>query len=83
MLILLRKHENNTEKIGHEMAFSRAILGQILAILGISDQKNDQPVFEGKSLLVHAMVHPMDSKSKNNFLLKYIDSINKVYIQCE
>ena len=40
------------EKIGHEMAFSRAILGQILAILGISDQKNDQPVFEGKSLLL-------------------------------
>ena len=40
------------EKIGYEMGFSRAILGQILAILGISDQKNDQPVFEGKSLLL-------------------------------
>ena len=38
--------------IDHEMALSRAILGQILAILRISDQKNDQPVFEGKSLLL-------------------------------
>ena len=40
------------DKIGHKMALSRAILGQILAILGILDQKNDQPVFEGKSLLL-------------------------------
>ena len=35
------------KKIGQQMALSRAILGQILAILGISDQKNDQPVFDG------------------------------------
>ena len=36
------------KKIGHEMALSRAILGQILAILRISDQKNGQPFFGGK-----------------------------------
>ena len=40
------------KKIGHEMALSRAILGQILAILRISDQKNDQPFFGGKSYLL-------------------------------
>ena len=36
------------EIIGHEMALSRAILVQILAILRISDQKNDQPFFRRK-----------------------------------
>ena len=40
------------KKIGHEMAFSRAILGQILGILRILDQKNDQPFFGGKSYLL-------------------------------
>ena len=40
------------EKIGHQMTLSRAILGKILAILRILAHKNDQPVFEGKSLLL-------------------------------
>ena len=37
-------------KNGHKMALSLDILGQILAILRISAQKNDQPFLGGKSL---------------------------------
>ena len=39
------------KKIGHKMALSGAILGQILGILRILDQKNYQPFFGGKSYL--------------------------------
>ena len=42
----------NNEKIAHYMVLFWAFLGQILAILRITDQKNDQPFFEGKSLLL-------------------------------
>ena len=54
------------EKIGHEMAFSRAILGQILAILGILDQNTSFGENKRKSPKITKFTEETSEFHKNN-----------------